>query len=76
MTLSRVVALRRYIITKEVVDNVRDTIRAVSVSFETLNGHPRMLIHRRSNPSLKNPTHYFTKMDMDQSTLSLSTLGF
>ena len=40
MILSRVVAWRRYIITKEAVNNVGNMILAVSVGFETLDGHP------------------------------------
>ena len=40
MTLSRVVARRRYIITKEVVDDVRNAICTVSVGFETVDAHP------------------------------------
>lgn len=40
MTLSLVVAWRRYIITNEVIDDVDNTILAISASFETLDGHP------------------------------------
>lgn len=40
MILSRVVAWRRYIITNGVVNNVGNMILAVSIDFETLDGHP------------------------------------